>query len=257
MLKFKLLYIFIVNCSLFIVHCSLSAQVDVKDSIVFTPMLSAHYSAMLPGNDLAKRYGFNSNIGGSFMFKNKKNWLAGLDFNFLFGNIIKENNILQGITTKDGGIIAVDGTFAEVNEFERGFYINAKLGRLFPVIGPNPNSGILITGSVGLLQHKIRIDVANNNTPQLNADYKKGYDRLTNGLGISEFIGYMYLGNNRLISFYAGIELIQSWTQGRRDWQVDLMAPDHAKRHDTLYGLKFGWIIPLYQKASKSGYYYF
>ncbi len=258
--KFRVLFIliFTINYTLFTIHCF--AQENVKDSIVFTPMFTVHYSAQFPGNDLAKRFGFNSNLGGSFMLKNKKNWVIGVDFNYLFGNIIKENNILNGITTKEGSIIAGDGTVADVKEFERGFYADARFGKLFPVFGSNPNSGILITGSVGFLQHKIRIEVTDNNTPQLSPDYRKGYDRLTNGIGVSEFIGYMYMGNNRLISFYGGIELNQAWTKGRRDWQYDLMGPYNSKRFDTLYGLTFGWIIPLYKRASKSkagGYYYY
>jgi hypothetical protein len=194
------------------------------------------------------------------MLKNKKNWLFGVDFDFLFGNIIKDDALLADITTKEGGIIAGDGTVADVNEYERGFYVDARLGKLFPVFGPNPNSGILITGSAGFLQQKIRIEVDGNNTPQLAPDYRIGYDRLTSGLGISEFIGYMYLGNNRLISFYGGVELVQGWTKGRRDWQYDLMGPYNSKQYDTLYSLTFGWILPLYKRASKTakaGYYYF
>ena len=236
---------------------SVFAQVDIKDSTIFTPIISFHFSFQIPGNDLAKRFGSNSNVGGSFMIKNKNNWLFGADYNFLFGNIIKEDTILKMISTKAGSIIGGDGIFASVNQFERGFYADLKLGKIFSFKKPNPNSGVLVTGSVGFLEHKVRTEVTDNTAPQLMGDYKKGYDRLTNGVGISEFIGYLYLGNNRLTSFYAGFEFIQSWTRSKRKWDFDRMGADNSKRFDTLYGIKVGWIIPLYKRASKTGYYYF
>jgi hypothetical protein len=220
-------------------------------------MFTAHYAFQIPGNDLAKRFGANSNIGGSFLVKNKHNWIGGLEYDFIFGNKIKEDSILKGISTSDGGIISDKGVYANVNQFERGYYINLKLGKVFSFNRPNPNSGLMLMGSVGFIEHKVRTEVTDNIAPQLVGNYKKGYDRLTNGLNISEFVGYLYMGNNRLISFYAGIEFLQSWTQSRRTWDFDRMSQDKSKRFDTLYGVKLGWIIPLYRKASRGGYYYF
>jgi hypothetical protein len=221
-------------------------------------MFTAHYAFQIPGNDLAKRFGVNSNIGGSFMFKNKKNWISGVEFNFIFGNVIKEDTTLNIISTKEGLVIGGDGIYADVNQFQRGFYAAAKLGKIIPFYGPNPNSGILIYGSCGLLQHKIRTEVTDNTAPQLlKKELKKGYDHLANGLGISEFIGYIYMGNNRLISFYAGLEFNQAWTKSRRTWDFDRMGKDTQNRYDTQYSIKIGWIIPLYKKSSKTGYYYF
>ena len=80
------------------------------------------------------------------------------------------------------------------------------------MIGPNSNSGILLMGGAGILQHKIRYEIPDNNAPQLSSEHKKGYDRLSNGPSISQFIGYVHFGNNRTINFHIGAEFTGSRT---------------------------------------------
>lgn len=252
-------YIFFLTVFVYLLNIShsLFSQNNLRDSSITIPMFSFHYAFQMPGNNLADRFGENSNIGAGFALKTSGNWIAGLDFNFIFGNNIKEDSTLRHISTPDGNIIGGNGIFADVSQFERGFYFTAKLGKVIPSIGPNPNSGILFTVSPVFFQHKIRTEVVENIVPELLGDYLKGYDRLTNGFGISQFLGYMYMGNNRLTSFYIGIEMVQAWTKNRRSWDFDLMTADSKKRYDTLIGVKFGWIVPLYRKSNKAGYFYF
>lgn len=113
----------------------------------------------------------------------------------------------------------------------------------------------MCTLGAGFLEHKIRIDVDKDDVPELSGDYLKGYDRLTNGLALTEFIGYMHCGNNRLINFIFGFELTQAFTQNRRDFNFDQMKKDDNKRLDLLYGIKLGWFFPLYRHAATSYYY--
>jgi hypothetical protein len=114
----------------------------------------------------------------------------------------------------------------------------------------------LTTIGAGLLQHKIRIEVQDNNVPQLDGDYRKGYDRLTNGLALTEFVGYLHCGNNRLINFFAGIELTQAFTKSRRDWDFSTMRKDDSNRMDLLFGIKVGWFFPMYKHAATAYYIY-
>lgn len=232
------------------------SQINVRDSVINTSLIQVTYSYQVPGGDLSKRFVSNNAIGLGYLYKTKKNWMIGADGFFMFRDSVTETGILDSIMTGDGNIIDGNGMYAEVHMYERGFHMGIKAGKLFPVIGPNPNSGIVVLGGVGLLQHKIRIENRNNTAPQISDDYKKGYDRLTNGLAVSEFIGYMHLGNSRLVSFYAGIELVQAWTQNRRTYNYDLMGADNSKRFDMLYTLKVGWIIPLYKRSPDPFYYY-
>ena len=233
-------------------------QLSVADSSLNIPMFYATYTYQMPGGDMADRFGNNSGIGGGFQWKTNKNWIFGGEFIYLFGNDIKiADQIMNNLKTSEGGIINMAGNFASTHLYERGYYISGRFGKIFPVISPNPNSGIVVMGSIGYFQHKIKIEVTDNSAPQLIGDYKKGYDRLTSGIGISEFIGYMYISDSRLLNFFAGFEFNQAWTNPRRDVNFDTMKPDEiSKRFDTLMGIKIGWIIPLFKRMPEK-YYYF
>jgi len=164
--------------------------------------------------------------------------------------------MLTGLMTESGYIINKYGEYGTFLLSERGFYGGAKIGKLIPVWGPNKNSGIIVNVGAGLLQHQIRIENKDNNTPPILGDYKKGYDRLSNGLCLREFIGYQYLDNKGLINFYFGIEFYQAWTKCRRDYNFDTMQRDDTERKDYLSGIRIGWILPLYRKAPNKYYYY-
>ena len=226
---------------LLFISAEMNAQAHVKDSSLFVPMVGMSFAYQIPGGDLARRFGNNANIGISFLMKTKKKWVFGADGSFLFGRGIKENGILDSLVTIDGYLINKNGEFAtEVKLYERGYSFGLKFGRLFNVLCPNPNSGILFHTGVGVLQHKIKIYDHFNTTPQIDGDYTKGYDRLTNGIAVSEFLGYAYLSNKRLINFFFGAEFMQAFTKSRRSYNYDLRKKDTAARTDLLYGLRVG-----------------
>lgn len=218
-------------------------------------LLGPSFAFQLPGGNLADRFGHNFNVGGSFMRKLKSNWLLGIEGQFIFGDQLKENHIMDSINTQQGFLIGTNGGYADVFLYERGFHFFVKAGKIFPVFKSNPNSGIMATVGAGLLQHKIRIENDDNNVPQVHDDYVKGYDRLTNGLSITEFIGWIHLGGNRIANFSAGFEFTQAFTQNRRSFNFDEMRQDDTKRLDLLYGFRASWYIPFYKKKPKDFYY--
>ena len=238
-----------------IISCKLSAQVSVKDSSIFTPLAEVSYGYQLSGGDLMKRFGNSSSIQGNFEIKTQKYWTFGINGSYFFGKDVKES-LFDSISTSTGAIINRLGEYADVRTFERGFTFSGTFGRMFAFKKPNPNSGIVFNIGLGFMQHKIRIETINNNVPQLSKEYKKGYDRLSNGILLSENLGYMYLSNNRLANFYFGIECLQGFTQNRRSFDYDLMKKDTQKRVDILYGAKIAWVLPLYKKAPQEFYTY-
>ncbi|MEM9916623.1 MAG: hypothetical protein AAF990_00930 [Bacteroidota bacterium] len=199
-----------------------------------------------PAADMEKRFGRNFELGLGLEMVSEKNWIIGLDYQFYFGNTVKED-VISNLRTPDGLVIGNTRSLAFVELRQRGFYAGGYIGKLIGIIPDNHRSGIRITVGAGLLQHKIRIqDDPDSFVPALDDTYKKGYDRLTNGLALQQFIGYQHLSRNRLINFYLGLEIIEGFTQNRRSFNFDDRAQDTAKRLDILYGIKAGWSLPFY-----------
>ena len=230
-------------------------RVSFKAESIGISALSVNAGIYVPKGDLSHRFGNNSSVGVNFNRKMANNWLYGFDLNYHFGNNINESNILDSIRNSKGHILTDGGYAGDVRLFQRGFSTYVKVGKLFPVIGPNENSGILITTGLGFLQHKIQIEVIENNIPELTDDFKKGYDRLSNGLALNEFIGYWHMSNQKTFNFYVGADFTQAFTQSRRSYDFFSQRQDLQKRKDYLIGLKFGLIIPLYKRMPKEFYY--
>lgn len=215
------------------------------------------YGYQIPKGDLAKRFGDNFNLGTGLEFQTDKgNWLIGLQGNFLFGQTVKED-VLANLRTVEGGIIANDRNFANIQLRQRAWSLSGKLGKVIPVSKENQRSGIKISLGLGLLQHAIKIQEDPVRTvPQLLGDYQKGYDRMSNGLMLEQFIGYQVLSKNQRINFYLGIEAIQAFTQNRRDFNFDTQTIIDTERKDLLYGVRLGWILPFYVGQKGDDIYY-
>lgn len=215
----------------------------------------------MPQKDMAVRFGNNSSVGFSFLHKTKKNWMYGADWNFIFGNNIKDSGLFNQIGTTPNAngyrlIIDNSGNLATTRTWERGWHSHLKVGRMILPLGPNPNSGFVILVGGGMLYHKIRIEDIGNNAPQLSKEYRKGYDRLSFGFSTSEFIGYQLFANNKFVNFLIGFESIQGFTQNKRGYLYDQFKVDNEKRLDVLNGLKVAISIPLYRRAPDSYYFY-
>jgi hypothetical protein len=233
------------------------SQVSIHDSSIVAPMIYGTYAYQWPGGDLAQRYGSNSSIGGGFMVKLKSNWVIGAEGNYLFGGTVKNgDSLLKNISTKDGFVINANGYYADITYSERGFNVFLKVGKVFPVISPNPNSGPEVMLGVGFIQNKIRLHDGDNTAPQIFGDYKKGYDRLNNGMALSASVGYMYLSDSRLLNVYVGFEFMQAWTKYRRERNFDTGMQDNSTLSSQFYGLRMKWIIPVYKRKPKDMYLY-
>ena len=218
-------------------------------------MIDFSYAFQLPGGDLAKRFGWNSSIGSGVSLKTRKNLFFNLTGNFLFGNQVDEDGILDHLRTDREAILGLDGKYAEIRLYERGYHLSAGIGKLYPWLGPNANSGLLFLIQVGFLQHKIKIDPIGNTVPTLNEDYRKGYDRLTNGLALTQNVRYVFIPHKSFFNFYAGLEVTEAFTKNRRSYNFDTMTIDDNQRFDVLFGFRFGIIIPFNRKAADFYYY--
>lgn len=237
-------------------NTALNGQGSIRDSAIAMHIIGIGYSAQMPGGDLADRFGWNSSVELSYAYKFRNSYFFSVNGGFLFGNNLKEDTILNIIRNADGLILGNDAKFAEIRLFERGFITSLTAGKLITWNKPNPNSGLMLSAGPVFLQHKIRIETIGNTVTQLDKEYKKGYDRLTNGMGLHESLTYVYFGNRYLVNFYFGVELMQALTKNRRSYNFDSMSRDDKNRLDLLFGIRAGWMLPVYRKAPQQFYYY-
>lgn len=240
-----------------LIQVSAWSQRKYGDSAIATPWVGIQYGGNWSKADLGDRYGYFNHLGMMAGYKTKRNWVYGLDGNFMFGSQIRMTGLFDGLTDSYGNITDVNGDVAHILLFSRGFNVNLMVGKVFPILSLNENSGIYVHGGVGYLQHKLRIESNDQVIPSLELDYKKGYDRFTSGINFHEFIGYAFLANQGIVNFYGGFYAQQGLTYNRRDIFFD--RPDEevpkGQRLDVQIGFKVGWFIPVYQRKPKDYYF--
>lgn len=243
-----------VLASLFLVH-GLNAQRNVSSESIGTPMIGLHYSAMMPFGDLKDRYGFLNQIGLTAGYKDKQNWVYGMEGNFYFGNRITNDTIFNFMKDNLGNISEAAGQFASVEVLSRGFNINAHVGKIFPIFGSNPNSGLYVSFGVGYILMKYRIQTPYDFVPIVEAENRRLYDRQTVGLSFSQFVGYSLINAKNSIHFYTGIYANQGFTKFSRSWFYDAGPAPTGIQRDFQIGLRAGWYVPIYKRKAKKIYF--
>jgi hypothetical protein len=243
--------------SLLVVFCNnlMIAQFQVRDSVLFNPHVEIGGGYQIPLGDMAKRFGNSGVTGLGFHIKAKTQWYYGLQASYFFGNKVTEPGLMQNLYTPAREILDNQGQKSIVYIQERGWMYFLDGGRMFPVVGPNKNSGILTYVGVGYMHHKIRIEHQSNEIAQLEGEYLKGYDRLTAGPAAHAFVGYFHMSDNKLINFFAGVEMAHAWTRGLRTINFDTQQVDKALRNDGLLGLRAGWVVHFYRRAPDAFYF--
>lgn len=236
------------------------AQKDIKKSCISTTLFQATYAYQFPGADTKTLYGNNSSVGGSVFYKTDKNWLWSVNGNFIFGNNLKvsREDVLGTILDHNGELITGDGIYASYSMFERGFHFQARVGKIFPVLSPNPNCGFFVQGGLGYLLNRIRTEFSSYASPPPNLanDYLYGYDRMRGGFAYSGEIGYLYMSNSRLLNFSLSFEFTQAHTRSLREWDFNLMKKDTNSYIDRYYGIRLAIYIPTYKRMPADYYYY-
>jgi hypothetical protein len=218
-------------------------------------MIVGNFVTDLPVMDYAKRYGWCNKAGAQFLKKTEKNLLWGARFHFIFGRQIREDSVLWNVYTSNGNLIDKNGNLGNVGLFQRGYQVGLDFGYRFSFWQVNANSGPYWLGSYGFMQHKINIFDRDQLFGQLNAEYKKGYDRLTNGLYTEQQVGYMYLSKSRTLCVYAALGFNYARTGGRREWLFDVRRTGLDVRNDASIAGTVGWIIPIFKKNVEEVYY--
>lgn len=249
-MKFKLILLLLLGFSV-----NSDAQRISKGNDGLALLLNAGGQYQLSGGTLKERYGNNTAFGlGAEFMTQRGNWIIGGQYNYLNGKDVKENP-LQKIYNVDEFIYGGDFQPTKILLRQRGWWAGGYIGKLIPVTN-NHRQGIRITLGVGHMQHKIRIQDDTKTVVQLEYPYAAGYDRLSGGLYVSEFIGYQLLSQNRRANFTIGFDFMQGFTKSMRDWDWDLKAKDTRARRDLLSGLRVQWTLPFYIGEKSEEIYY-
>lgn len=233
------------------------SQRNVTDTIIGTPYCGIQYTAAFPEAELGERYGYYNMLGGFAGYKTKRNWIFGLDGNFMFGDRIREEGLFDHLLDSEGNFTTTIGTPGRIFVYKRGFNANLTVGKVIPIFNSNPNSGLLIKLGGGYVYHKIRIESQEDVVPPVEEDYRKGYDRLTIGFNSQQLIGYSFMANKGIYNFYAGFYFNEGFTKNQRDlnWDQPDIPVDKSIRFEFTYGLRAGWLIPIYKREPKDFYF--
>lgn len=230
------------------------SQNSIEDTTKTIPYLSISYQFFLAGGDLAERYGPGNILGADFNVKMANNFELGLGGGYIFGNIVREDSLLHGMRTSSGEILDDNAIVAEVFFFQRGWKAGMTIAKIFPILGPNPNSGLKAGVGFGYNQQWIRIENQENMIPQLSDELKTYYDRKAGGFYIEEFIGYQLFSNKGFANFIGGFEFRQGFNSEMRSYNIDDMNAVSGNRVDLYYGIKISWNILFYKRMSTSYY---
>jgi hypothetical protein len=214
--------------------------------------IDLNLGAGLPIGQLKERFGFHQIIGGGLSYEppQGKSMSLGVKYSFGFGNTVHEDVLGPYRTTDLGQIIGEDGLLNNVQLKERAMWVHVYTGRIWTMGRQDvATHGLSWKLGVGFLQHRIRIQDDARSATQLNTDFRKGLDRLTNGFSILGFLGYEFRSHSGRVNFYTGFEPILGFTEIRRSFNYDLQNSTLGfGRKDLVLNFKFGWYLPFFIK---------
>ncbi len=211
-----------------------------------------HYKMGTPSGDLSKRYGQHLGIGGSLGFQPFNNSLCfGVGASYFFGNTLKEDVLTPFRTSFNGQLIGSDQYLAELKLRERALLIQGFVSLLLPLFSQeHVQQGLRFQLGAGYLEHKIRFVDDARALPQFTSDFKKGLDRLCNGIALIPSISYESLSRKGRLSYAAGIEALFGFTESRRSLNYDTGLSDLGiARNDIMINLKIAIFLPFYNSA--------
>lgn len=215
------------------------------------------YGVFSPAGDLADRFGGGFALdGGLDYLPAGKNWQFGLMGRFGFGNEVRED-VLAGLRLNNGTIISNQRSPADVQLRHRHLFLGARAGYTLALGRKNPRAGLKLSTGLGWLSHWIRVqrDVSQE-VIQVEGFRRAGYDRLTGGPALYQFLGYQQLALDRRLNFYAGVEALLGLTRARRAFDVATAAPSPADgRTDLILGARLGIILPFYRGEGREIFY--
>ncbi len=247
---------FPILCLAFFGNLSLTAKY--KDSSnIGTPAIvlkfgTGYYYGL---GDLGKRFPQFSTLPAGFFYRSPRNLIFGIEYNRFLGNQYKLDSLYGGIMGPSLQILDKNGFPAVIRYYMRGYSFQGYVGKAFKISPRSKYGQIQANIGGGIMQHYIKMRFDKGILPQLEGNYYEGYDRLTNGFMITQSLYYQY-NNAQSLSFYCGINMVESFTKNQRNWDYGTMRKDNANRKDNYFGFAAGILIPIQIKSSNNTEYY-
>lgn len=219
-------------------------------------MIYAGYGPMISAGDLTERFGSGFAIDGGLAYvPANSNLQLGVRVQFGFGSDVKED-VLAGLRSREGFLIGNQREPADIQLRQRQLFVGPNVGYTFR-IGNNQRAGIHLNTALGYFFHRIRIqEDPVQVVPQLNEEFLPGYDRLTGGFALHQFVGYQQLAFDRRLNFYIGADATVGSTRALRNFDIPLGArPSEDGRIDIVLGLRAGIVIPFYLGEGREIFY--
>lgn len=218
--------------------------------------IGVNLGIMFPEADLKERYGRYNSVGVELDYHfPKSTWSLGVGANHNFGQVVKDD-VISPLRDSLGDIIGLNRSLTSFVIRQRGWHFYLKIDKLF-FADEFKKSGLLVSLRPGFYLHKVRLQDEENAVPQVFGQYKAGYDRLSYGPSLTEFIGYQFMSDKRTFNFYVGVEATQAFTMERRNYFFNQPGVEIPKeRFDFAYGIRAGWILPIYIVSESVKLYY-
>lgn len=218
--------------------------------------IGINLGVMFPGADFKERYGRYNSVGIELDYHfPKSTWAIGAGAHHNFGQIVKDD-VVSNLRDSSGEIVGLNRSLTSFVIRQRGWHFYLKLDKLF-FADEYKKSGLLVSLRPGIFLHNVRLQDEDNAVPHVFGEYKGGYDRLAYGPSISEFVGYQFMSRKRTFNFYIGLEATQAFTMEKRNAFFNQPGVEIPKeRFDLAYGIRAGWILPLYLVSDTSKLYY-
>lgn len=197
---------------------------------------------------LAQRFPsfFNASAGVGLL--TKRSWIYAAEVEPLFGSVVRAPGLFDGILGPSNYLIDQNGNISLIRFYMRGYAIKAGIGKVFANKSKYDHTGLVLRAGVGFIQHRIKMRFDSDQVPQLEREYGKGYDRLTNGILFYQTIGYQ-LVNAQGLSFMIGADLNQGFTKNRRSWNYSEMKADQSLRNDLYLNFHASLLIPIFKTS--------
>ncbi|GAB4428751.1 MAG: hypothetical protein OHK0039_47340 [Bacteroidia bacterium] len=245
------LFLLVLSCHL------LHGQASIRDSAISLGLIDVSYRGLWPGSDMNVRFGYLSQVGLDLSYKFRNNFYFNAGAHVLFTDSVAYRDILAPILTTGDLVVSDNGLLTSVRVIGNGFVVPFAVGRVFAFApGPNPNSGLFVEVGGQFIQHKLSFNPREDDVQALTGAYAKGYDRLTNGWGLRQSLGYRYLSNRGDFNMVLAVDLSQHFTRSRRSIDFSTGLRDTQQRRDLLTGFRVSWTFPIYQRAPRSAYFY-